>query len=373
MKRHHSYRGAAGPRTLLSLMALSLAVLTGCPTLDSGLSSFGAEPAVSISSGDNHPSKRADENETIPITFGVRWPKNSNREIQAMPDGTNAVVFLLSKNDVPVQSVTVIRDPSSATASKTVSLYPGEYTVRVRAYLTDSPTESDPVVATGAKTFWVAEGQDQSVSITLTIVPSPVPESPAPTTEPSASPTPIPSPTPLPSPAATPLPTSVSWGEISPGIYFNDSFFVSFEEGWVVGNTGAVRKTEDAGEIWREVNTGHAGDFTSVFFAPGSDGKVGWVGGGDILLKTIDGGLTWTRQSVGVTSVAGRGPYLNGIFFRDTNRGYVALSAASGYSELAGLFATSDGGNSWSRIQEGNVTWLRGMSDGTVVTVQGVA
>ncbi|MEP6923959.1 MAG: YCF48-related protein [Pyrinomonadaceae bacterium] len=73
------------------------------------------------------------------------------------------------------------------------------------------------------------------------------------------------------------------------------------------------------------------GDLNAVYFA---DSKRGWVAGDNgYLATTVDGGNSWTRQTVGTTSS------ISDIYFRGTDKGYL----------LAGnrVFSSIDGGQNW--------------------------
>ena len=65
------------------------------------------------------------------------------------------------------------------------------------------------------------------------------------------------------------------------------------------------------------------------------DGNTGWIAGdGDVILKTTDGGNSWTKQ------ITYSGQNLWGVCFADAQHGWVANS-------WGGVSATTDGGNSW--------------------------
>ena len=93
---------------------------------------------------------------------------------------------------------------------------------------------------------------------------------------------------------------------------------VPAQEGWAVLQSSAVGK-----------------DLNAVYFA---DSKHGWVAGdGGFVSRTIDGGLTWTQQTVGSKDA------INDIYFRNKEDGYL----------LAGnsIFKTEDGGQTWREIR----------------------
>src|ERR1044071_6826724 len=80
-----------------------------------------------------------------------------------------------------------------------------------------------------------------------------------------------------------------------------------------------------------KLNTGGK-DLNTVYFL---DGRRGWVGGDNGFLRhTEDGGLTWTPQNVGTKAA------INDIYFRDEEKGFL----------LAGnsIFVTRDGA-SWTQ------------------------
>lgn len=97
-------------------------------------------------------------------------------------------------------------------------------------------------------------------------------------------------------------------------------------------SAGAAR----AQEGWVAVQSSAAGkDLNAVYFA---DSKRGWVAGdGGFVSRTIDGGLTWTQQSVATKDG------VNDIYFRNKDNGYL----------LAGnsIFQTDDGGQTWVEIR----------------------
>ena len=89
------------------------------------------------------------------------------------------------------------------------------------------------------------------------------------------------------------------------GINARDMFFVDDNIGFVVGYNGAIFKTTNAGTTWRKLNSGTTLHLHSVYFI---DENVGFVSShtmsdcldadcdkGSVLLKTINGGDTWTK------------------------------------------------------------------------------
>ena len=90
------------------------------------------------------------------------------------------------------------------------------------------------------------------------------------------------------------------------------------------------------GDGWVAAQSGAGGkDLNAVYFA---DSRRGWVAGDNgFVSHTIDGGLTWTQQSVETKDA------INDIYFRNKEDGYL----------LAGnsIFQTDDGGQTWREIR----------------------
>jgi len=91
-----------------------------------------------------------------------------------------------------------------------------------------------------------------------------------------------------------------------------------------------------AQEGWKSVpNNAGANDLNAVSFA---EQKRGWVAGdGGFVSHTVDGGLTWTPQTVATKDA------INDIYFRNKDNGYL----------LAGnsIFQTDNGGASWTETR----------------------
>lgn len=76
-------------------------------------------------------------------------------------------------------------------------------------------------------------------------------------------------------------------------------------------------------------------ELNTVFFL---DSKRGWAGGDDgFLIRTEDGGATWTNQRVETTAA------INDIYFRDKERGFLVAGNA--------IFTTVDNGIRWSEAR----------------------
>ncbi len=134
--------------------------------------------------------------------------------------------------------------------------------------------------------------------------------------------------------------------------------FVDAKEGWAVGEQGVIWHTPDGGKNWERQISGTKSCLRSVhFLSP----YCGWAAGRTVLpneagtsgivLFTEDCGATWTERSSGVM------PGLNFVkFFSETS----GIACGDGSDSAAsGVFATNDGGKTWSALRGPRATtWL---------------
>ena len=157
-----------------------------------------------------------------------------------------------------------------------------------------------------------------------------------------------------------------------------DIFFLNNTMGWAVlgRNTGAsasfvqlVLKTTDGGLSWTEINTlpqGTAGNL--IYKIKFANANVGYaVGASGRIFKSIDGGATWTQQT--------------NLDLAYTGIWYGLDLAGPDTVYLAGSFGrvmrTTNGGNSWSTIGNTNITGVLGdviayNADNAIVFASGV-
>ena len=116
-----------------------------------------------------------------------------------------------------------------------------------------------------------------------------------------------------------------------------------------IGNctgSGLLLKTIDGGSTWTRMNTVTTNALNKLFF---KDAFTGWaLGNSSTVLKTIDGGVNWIQQTSGI------GAGLNDIYFIDFNTGFIC-----GLNGI--LRKTTNGGTNFTTIASGVTTTLYGV------------
>jgi len=132
-------------------------------------------------------------------------------------------------------------------------------------------------------------------------------------------------------------------------------YFADEQQGWIVGQDGLVLHTTDGGKTWSTQESNAV--FTDadgsekrayLFAITGLDAKHLWaVGDRSMLVRSTDGGVTWTAQQVKMQSdlsggegLAAADPVFYDVAFVDAQRGWIV-------GEFGKILYTEDGGASW--------------------------
>ena len=170
------------------------------------------------------------------------------------------------------------------------------------------------------------------------------------------------------------------WEKLNPTVadYLQKVFMINDTTAIVVGSTGTILRSTDAGTTWNKIPSPVTSDLMDVYFPNETEG---WIAAVNSILHTQDGGFTWTvayTTSSSVLSIffldqfygwAG-GSY--GEIWKTTNGGITWISTGSqtkyswifdiqfvdhsnGYAVGSnfGFFKTTDGGTTWN-VSEGN-------------------
>jgi photosystem II stability/assembly factor-like uncharacterized protein len=134
-----------------------------------------------------------------------------------------------------------------------------------------------------------------------------------------------------------------------------DIDFVDKDSGWAI--TDGIMKTVDGGSTWSQVSA-RITNPDSPTEADGSqlryaqqidfvDQQTGWLAATG-LYRTADGGGSWTRVVVPCAKSPDKGiAYSGRISFVDTHTGWMACAPNYGSVENSSLYKTSDGGETW--------------------------
>jgi photosystem II stability/assembly factor-like uncharacterized protein len=147
---------------------------------------------------------------------------------------------------------------------------------------------------------------------------------------------------------------SVGWEWLNPkpqGNFLNSVFFLDKNTGYAAGEYGIMIKTIDGGLTWSKLNiSSNYYLLESVFFPCFDTGYcLGFdqIGMNYILLKTIDAGQNWSIQPL--TSE------LYAIYFTDAITGYLV-------GRYGKILKTTDGGNTWLSQSSGTNEYLEYIS-----------
>jgi len=183
---------------------------------------------------------------------------------------------------------------------------------------------------------------------------------------PSTSPTPTPTPTPTPSPTPNPAPSPITND-------LNKVFFSSNQIGYIAGNK-MVLKTTNGGTTWSKIKESSTIEFTAIYFV---DDNNGFVGGNDqfynFVFVTSDGGGTWKQINSHVSDFNERSKvseilYINNVIYYFVND-YPNISQVYGW-----VYYSSDNGVGWKRISVGRMQGVNCVSyNGSTILIGGSA
>ncbi len=134
----------------------------------------------------------------------------------------------------------------------------------------------------------------------------------------------------------------------------NYLFGVSFTDannGWAVGDGGTILRTTNGGATWTQQTSGTGWGLNSVSFTDANNGCAVGGGYGGTILRTINGGTTWIQQTSGMSDWFS----LNGVSFTDANNGCAVGDGGT-------ILQTTDGGATWTQQSSGTDNLLYSVS-----------
>jgi photosystem II stability/assembly factor-like uncharacterized protein len=127
----------------------------------------------------------------------------------------------------------------------------------------------------------------------------------------------------------------------------NAVFFADKENGWVVGDRGIIRATQNEGERWSAQDAGVKTALSDVAFVNKKEGFI--VASGARIYRTLDGGNTWSLvyQIIAPRNAARDDlPELYSLAFPNKKKGWVVGTEGR-------IFHTEDGGQTWAQQESG--------------------
>ncbi len=133
------------------------------------------------------------------------------------------------------------------------------------------------------------------------------------------------------------LTTETNWFAMNSGTTKNlkSAYFTNPNTGYLVGDSGIILKTINGAISFTTQTSGTYDNLFTVYFTGVDTGYI--LGNNGLILKTINGGTTWTSQTSGTTLG------LHAIFFTSAQTGYVG-----GDDGL--ILKTTNGGSSWTQL-----------------------
>jgi photosystem II stability/assembly factor-like uncharacterized protein len=139
--------------------------------------------------------------------------------------------------------------------------------------------------------------------------------------------------------------------------YLRDVDMLSSTTGWAVGEAHwdpaekqyvtTLLKTDDGGASWSEHAVGQTAGLNAVVFVGQNNGWA--VGGGGLILHTSNGGGSWTRQTIATTDG------LRAVSFPDDEHGWITAVRPTHWDFVgdednweASVWHTDDGGQTWN-------------------------
>ena len=127
-------------------------------------------------------------------------------------------------------------------------------------------------------------------------------------------------------------------------------FFTSDSDGWVAGDDGYLAHTNDGGKSWSRKVLNTAANINEIYFRNDDDG---YLVAGRKMFVTQDGGNSW-RETLIVSpgQIENGTPEFLSIRFNSKNQGFIIGSVLNKNEEVVDslLLRTVDGGESWSRL-----------------------
>lgn len=127
----------------------------------------------------------------------------------------------------------------------------------------------------------------------------------------------------------------------------NAVYFLDSRRGWVAGDGGVVLRTRDGGRSWTRQTVATNDSFNDVYFR---NEENGYLLAASQVFTTDDGGETWRAAARFTAQGFGAEPELYSVRFTSKKRGWIVGSLSRGENVIDSLvLSTDNGGASWQR------------------------
>ena len=127
----------------------------------------------------------------------------------------------------------------------------------------------------------------------------------------------------------------------------NAVYFLDSRRGWVAGDGGLVMRTRDGGRTWTRQTVETRESFNDVYFRNEEDG---YLLAASQIFTTEDGGETWSPSARFYAATFGAEPEVYSVRFTSKRRGWIVGSLSRGENVTDSLvLSTDNGGASWQR------------------------
>ena len=128
----------------------------------------------------------------------------------------------------------------------------------------------------------------------------------------------------------------------------NTVFFLDSKRGWVGGDNGFLRRTEDGGKSWVQQSVGTTDGINDIYFIDKEDG---FLLAGNAIFVSRDGGIRWSEARRFLPrEFEGASVELYSVRFPSKKKGWVVGSVSRRDRVIDSILVnTVDGGNTWQR------------------------
>jgi photosystem II stability/assembly factor-like uncharacterized protein len=129
--------------------------------------------------------------------------------------------------------------------------------------------------------------------------------------------------------------------------------FINPSKGWTLDVGGNIFTTNDGGVSWsKQRNAVSSQFFNDIIFLDSNKGFA--IGGNGLFMETTNGGLNWS-----IRNIISNSSMLMSIYFIDSNTGWIVGSLSVGNNSIGLILKTIDGGITWQQQTSNTIYQIR--------------